>query len=170
MMGSNTEQSPESFDAQALMREIDRDQAARAAVPPERIRRYYDELEKEYLRLSAPKRSRGYGDCTEEMQRASKIAAARVWPPPWRQLAAAVPKVGTRNGSRPRGAGRPRAAASRSSAASGDSGPDGGLADPPPSRAKPGVERLLTTLARGLDDDVLPYAAALVVALDGGAR
>jgi hypothetical protein len=61
--------------------------------------------------------------------------------------------------------GRPRAQASRSSAASGD-GPE----DPePPSRARPGAERLLSKLARGLDEDALTAAAQLIVALDAGA-
>jgi hypothetical protein len=62
--------------------------------------------------------------------------------------------------------GRPRAQASGSSAASGDSGDD----PDPPSRAKPGAERLLKKVALGLDDDVLPHAAALVLALDRRAR
>jgi hypothetical protein len=42
------------------------------------VKRYYEVLDKAYLRLSAPKRAQGHGDCSAEMAAAEREALGRV--------------------------------------------------------------------------------------------
>jgi hypothetical protein len=113
----------------ALVAASDRRHAALAALPPKKAaerERYYREVHKRYLRLSAAKRKRGRGDCSNELAAAQREAAAAINAPRRAPSTNRAPRRS--NGA----SGRPRAQATRSSVRSGDS-PDDDVSEPAPA-------------------------------------
>ena len=115
----------EPFDFAEAIARSERRQAALAALTPEQARaraRMYEDEHKHYLRLSAAKRRKGYGDCSRELAAARRLALGRLTP----VLAAGHSNVVIFPSPRER-----RNRAGRSSARSGDSGSDDSGSEPP---------------------------------------